>query len=42
MLVVQAQDPRKWNVEGNPEGEQYFFPSLARTRHRRLHPGRER
>ncbi|MCP3982024.1 MAG: hypothetical protein GY716_22190 [bacterium] len=31
MLVVQAQDPRRWNVEGNPAGEQYFFPSLART-----------
>lgn len=31
MLVVQAQDPRKWNVEGNPEGDKYFFPSLART-----------
>jgi len=31
MLVVQAQDPRQWNVEGNPEGDQYFFPSLART-----------
>lgn len=31
MLVVQAQDPRKWNVEGNPEGDRYFFPSLART-----------
>lgn len=31
MLVLQAQDPRKWNVVGNPEGEKYFFPSLART-----------
>ena len=31
MLVIQAQDPRQWNVEGNPEGDQYFFPSLART-----------
>lgn len=31
MLVVQSQDPRQWNVEGNPKGEQYFFPSLART-----------
>ena len=31
MLVLQMQDPRKWNVEGNPEGEKYFFPSLART-----------
>lgn len=31
VLVWQAQDPRKWNVEGNPEGERYFFPSLART-----------
>ena len=31
LLVVQTQDPRQWNVEGNPEGEQYFFPSLSRT-----------
>jgi tetratricopeptide (TPR) repeat protein len=31
MLVIQAQDPRKWNVKGNPAGERYFFPSLART-----------
>jgi tetratricopeptide (TPR) repeat protein len=31
MLGVQSQDPRRWNVEGNPQGEAYFFPSLART-----------
>jgi len=31
MLVLQAQDPRRWNVEGPKSGEQYFFPSLART-----------
>ena len=31
MLTMQSQDPRKWNVEGNPAGDQYFFPSLART-----------
>ncbi len=31
MLVWQAQDPRGWNVEGPESGEQYFFPSLART-----------
>ncbi|MEM7582097.1 MAG: multiheme c-type cytochrome [Acidobacteriota bacterium] len=31
MLVWQAQDPRDWNVEGPESGEQYFFPSLART-----------
>ncbi len=31
MLIVQAQDPRAWNVAGNPRGEQYFFPSLSRT-----------
>ncbi|MEM7353511.1 MAG: hypothetical protein AAF657_22125, partial [Acidobacteriota bacterium] len=31
MLVWQAQDPRSWNVEGPESGEQYFFPSLART-----------
>lgn len=31
MLVVQAQDPRQWNVAGPASGEQYFFPSLART-----------
>ena len=31
MVVLQSQDPRQWNIEGNPEGEEYFFPSLART-----------
>ncbi len=31
MLIWQAQDPRSWNVEGPASGEQYFFPSLART-----------
>ncbi|MEM9798958.1 MAG: multiheme c-type cytochrome [Planctomycetota bacterium] len=31
MLVFQMQDPRQWNEVGNPEGAQYFFPSLART-----------
>jgi len=31
MVVIQAQDPRQWNVAGPAEGERYFFPSLART-----------
>jgi len=31
MVVLQSQDPRQWNVEGNPEGDKYFFPSLSRT-----------
>ncbi len=31
MLILQAQDPRQWNVAGPESGEQYFFPSLART-----------
>ncbi|MDG2094949.1 MAG: multiheme c-type cytochrome [Phycisphaerales bacterium] len=31
MVALQSQDPRQWNIEGNPEGDQYFFPSLART-----------
>lgn len=31
MLALQANDPRTWNVAGNPEGDQYFQPSLART-----------
>ena len=31
MLVWQAQDPRSWEVAGPESGEQYFFPSLART-----------
>jgi Cytochrome c554 and c-prime len=31
MLVLQAQDPRQWNVIGPDSGEKYFFPSLART-----------
>ncbi len=30
-LVLQFQDPRAWNVEGPESGEEYFFPSLART-----------
>ena len=31
LLLWQAQDPRQWDVEGPESGEQYFFPSLART-----------
>jgi tetratricopeptide (TPR) repeat protein len=31
MLVVQAQDPRRWNEKGPVSGEKYYFPSLART-----------
>ena len=31
MMLVQAQDPRRWNQEGPATGERYFFPSLART-----------
>jgi tetratricopeptide (TPR) repeat protein len=31
MLVVQAQDPRRWNEKGPASGEKYYFPSLART-----------
>ena len=31
MALLQSQDPRKWNVVGPASGEQYFFPSLART-----------
>jgi hypothetical protein len=31
LLILQAQDPRSWNVQGPASGEQYFFPSLART-----------
>ena len=31
MLGIQSQDPRQWNVTGPESGEQYFFPSLART-----------
>ncbi|MEM7050453.1 MAG: tetratricopeptide repeat protein [Acidobacteriota bacterium] len=31
MLIFQAQDPRRWNVEGPESAEEYFFPSLART-----------
>lgn len=31
MVVLQSQDPRKWNEIGPKSGEQYFFPSLART-----------
>ena len=31
MLLAQSQDPRSWNQAGPESGEQYFFPSLART-----------
>ncbi|MCP4247063.1 MAG: tetratricopeptide repeat protein, partial [bacterium] len=31
MALLQSQDPRQWNVVGPDTGEQYFFPSPART-----------
>lgn len=31
MVGLHAHDPTKWNVAGPESGEQYFFPSLART-----------
>ena len=31
MVWWQSTDPREWNVAGPANGEQYFFPSLART-----------
>jgi len=31
LIVVQSQDPRRWNAVGPESGVQYFFPSLART-----------
>ncbi|MSR61654.1 MAG: tetratricopeptide repeat protein [Planctomycetes bacterium] len=31
MVGLHSQDPKKWGVVGPKEGEQYFFPSLART-----------
>lgn len=31
MVLLHAQDPRKWNVIGPREGTKYFEPSLART-----------
>jgi hypothetical protein len=31
MLLLHRQDPRAWNVAGPDSGQQYFFPSLART-----------
>ena len=31
MVVLQVQDPRKWNEVGNEAGVEYFFPSSART-----------
>ena len=31
MVLVQAQDPRVWNLAGPTSGERYFYPSLART-----------
>ncbi|HLJ11677.1 MAG TPA: multiheme c-type cytochrome, partial [Planctomycetaceae bacterium] len=31
MVGLHSQDPRKWNVAGPKDGEQYFFPSLVKT-----------
>ena len=31
MLALHSQDPRYWDTTGPESGEQYFFPSLART-----------
>jgi len=31
MVMLHSQDPRAWNQVGPDSGEQYFFPSLART-----------
>jgi len=31
LIVIQAQDPRRWDQAGPASGEQYFQPSLART-----------
>jgi len=31
MVLLHAQDPRKWNVAGPKEGTKYFEPSLGRT-----------
>ncbi len=31
MVALHSQDPRSWEVVGPASGEQYFFPSLART-----------
>ncbi len=31
MVLLQSHDPRAWNTVGNPDGNEYFFPSLART-----------
>lgn len=30
-VVAHRHDPRTWNARGPADGEQYFFPSLART-----------
>ena len=31
LILLNYQDPRRWNVAGPKEGEKYFLPSLART-----------
>ncbi|MGA1534503.1 MAG: tetratricopeptide repeat protein [Planctomycetota bacterium] len=31
MVLLHSQDPRAWNRVGPESGEEYFFPSLART-----------
>jgi len=32
MVILQMQDPRDWTKQAPKEGDQYFYPSLARTR----------
>jgi tetratricopeptide (TPR) repeat protein len=40
MVAFHSQDPRKWNVKGPKEGDQYFHPSLARTANGKFIPAR--
>jgi tetratricopeptide (TPR) repeat protein len=40
MVLLHAQDPRKWNVAGPKEGTKYFEPSLARTARGNFIPAR--
>ena len=39
MVMLHAQDPRRWNEVGPESGLEYFFPSLARTSTGNFIPG---
>ena len=41
LVVVQAQDPRQWNVVGPEGGRAVLLPVAGAHRDRQLHPGED-